>query len=323
MTVKRPSPRRRHAMIVAAVATAAVALSGSPAWADPIEDIEAEIEDEAFDLGGVVEEYNAISEDLDDLEEDIAALEEELEPYETELEALYDDTEALTVSAYQQGDMNGAAALLNAGSPDTFTAQMTALDGIAAADAAVIGEVNEVKSEFDEDLAVLEEMREDAAELAEELEETQETIEAAIERLQDDRRDAYREERGDSEAYIPDYVPGDRGVVVNHAMAQVGKPYSWATAGPDAYDCSGLMLDAYSQLGISLAHNAARQYNNSTRISRDQLEPGDLVFYNNLQHVAMYLGDDYVVHAPTFGQNVKVEKLDAAATPYYGAGRVL
>ncbi|MGH8792961.1 MAG: NlpC/P60 family protein [Stackebrandtia sp.] len=326
MTANRHDSRRRRVLIVAAASIAALGLSASPAAADPddgVSDIEEQIEDEAFDLEETIEEYNAVKEDLDDLEGEIEDLEETLAPYEEELDALYDKSEGITVAAYQQQGLDSTVAVLDAGSPDVFAAKMSALDGISAGDAEVISEINDVKSDYDEDLEVLEDLKADADELADDLSGKKETIETAIERLQDDRREAYRDERGDGDAYIPDYVPGDRGVVVQHAMDQLNDPYVWAADGPDGYDCSGLMKDAYAQLGIGLSHNAARQYEETTRIDRDQLQPGDLVFYNSLQHVAMYIGDDYVIHAPTFGDVVKIQTVDAAATPYYGAGRLL
>ncbi|GAA4913051.1 NlpC/P60 family protein [Stackebrandtia albiflava] len=308
--------------------TAAVAalLTAAPAAADPIGDIEAEIEAQAADLEVVIEEYNAISEELADTKEQIAALEEELAPYEEKLEELYDATEGIVTHAYQTQGLSGTFAVLNAGSPELFSERMTALNGATAGDAALIAEVTEAKAVYEEDMGVLDDLRATQAEQEAALEEQKTTIEEGIERLQADRKDAYRDEaaaRGESIDYIPDYIPGDRGLVVRHAMAQLGKSYVWATSGPDTYDCSGLMLAAYNAIGIGLPHNAAAQYNMSTRISRDALQPGDLVFYNGLAHVAMYIGDGYVIHAPTTGDVVKIQPLDEAATPYYGAGRFL
>jgi cell wall-associated NlpC family hydrolase len=108
----------------------------------------------------------------------------------------------------------------------------------------------------------------------------------------------------------PPYVAGKAGIAVSFAYAQLGKPYVWAAAGPSAYDCSGLTLAAWRAAGVSLRHNAAMQYNSLPHISRSSLQPGDLVFYHNLGHVGIYVGNGQVIHAPTFGDHVRVASID-------------
>ena len=326
MTANRFGSRRSRAWSVAAVSAVTALLMVAPASADPIDDIEQEIEAQAADLEVIIEDYNAVTEELSDTIEQIEALEEELEPYEEELDALYDLTEHIAVSAYQNQGLTGTFAVLDAGSPELFSERVTALNATTAGDARLIAQLKDAKAEFADEKAVLDDLRATQTEQEQYLDDQRALIEDAMDRLQEDRKDAYRDQaaaRGETIDYIPDYVPGDRGVVVRHAMAQLGKSYVWAASGPDVYDCSGLMLAAYNQVGIGLPHNAAQQYYQSMRISRDALLPGDLVFYNGLAHVAMYIGDGYVIHAPTTGDVVKIATIDGAATPYYGAGRLL
>jgi len=94
----------------------------------------------------------------------------------------------------------------------------------------------------------------------------------------------------------------------------------WAADGPDGYDCSGLTMAAWRAAGVSLPHNAAMQWDVVAHISRSQLKPGDLVFYNGLGHVAIYVGSGKIIEAPTFGESVKLASVDIM-TPY-GYGRV-
>jgi cell wall-associated NlpC family hydrolase len=313
----------RRVLTLTALVAAVFATTTATAAADPsVGDIEDKIEEQAHDLEGIVEDYNAIVEDLEDTKDQIKKLEDKLEPYREELDKLYDQTEPIVTAAYVNHNMSGTFAILNAGSPQRFADRMTALDGATSADSALISEVVDAKAKYEEDMAVLEDLKAEQADQEADIEDKKSTIEDDINRLQDDRKDAYRDEaasRGQSVDYIPEYVPGDRGVVVRHAMEQLGDPYVWAAAGPDSYDCSGLILDAYNQIGISLPHNAAQMYDIGTHIGRDQLQPGDAVYYNGLQHIAMYLGDGMVIHAPTFGDVVKIQPIDEAATPYYGA----
>jgi len=92
------------------------------------------------------------------------------------------------------------------------------------------------------------------------------------------------------------------------ALTKVGDPYVWGAAGPNAFDCSGLVMWAYAQVGISLMHFTGDQWNEGEHISRSELEPGDLVFFfPTISHVGLYIGNGLMVDAPTFGIPVHVE----------------
>jgi cell wall-associated NlpC family hydrolase len=94
-------------------------------------------------------------------------------------------------------------------------------------------------------------------------------------------------------------------------MAQQGKPYVWASAGPGSFDCSGLVQYAYAAAGISLSHSSSAQARVGQAVSRDQLQPGDIIaFYSPVSHVGIYIGGGKMVHAPTSGDVVKVVDID-------------
>jgi len=95
---------------------------------------------------------------------------------------------------------------------------------------------------------------------------------------------------------------------LRYAMTRRGDEYVWGAAGPSTFDCSGLVMWAYAQVGISLPHYTVSQYNLGEHISRSQLEPGDLVFfYAGIDHVGIYLGGGLMVDAPSTGQVVQVQ----------------
>ncbi|MGY2066116.1 NlpC/P60 family protein [Blastococcus sp. SYSU DS0619] len=99
---------------------------------------------------------------------------------------------------------------------------------------------------------------------------------------------------------------------VNTALAQVGDPYVWAAAGPNAFDCSGLVQYAYAAAGISVPHSSRMQSTMGTPVSRSALQPGDLVFfYSPVSHVGIYIGNGQMVHAATSGVPVKVASIDS------------
>ncbi|WP_448852351.1 NlpC/P60 family protein [Corynebacterium sp. 335C] len=109
--------------------------------------------------------------------------------------------------------------------------------------------------------------------------------------------------------------------VVDAALSKVGSPYSWGAAGPDAFDCSGLMYWAYQQMGKTIPRTSQAQLAGGTPVSRDQLQPGDLIgYYPGVTHVGMYVGGGMIVHASDYGIPVQVVPIDQGG-PYQGAVR--
>lgn len=108
---------------------------------------------------------------------------------------------------------------------------------------------------------------------------------------------------------------------VQAALTRVGTPYSWGAAGPSAFDCSGLVMWSFQQAGISLPHSSQALAAGGMPVSRDDLQPGDVVnYYSDASHTGIYVGDGMVVHASTYGQPVKVVPIDGAG-PFHNARR--
>jgi cell wall-associated NlpC family hydrolase len=109
----------------------------------------------------------------------------------------------------------------------------------------------------------------------------------------------------------PAVLPSRAAVALTTALAQLGRPYRYGAAGPRSFDCSGLTLFAYRAAGINLPHSAAAQYHSGPRIARNDLQPGDLIFWAGLGHVGIYIGGGRMVHAPRPGQAVSIISIDA------------
>ena len=118
--------------------------------------------------------------------------------------------------------------------------------------------------------------------------------------------------------------------VIDLALAQVGKPYIWASANPNiGFDCSGLVYYVYKQVGISLNRTSYTQINNGVSVDSKDLRKGDLVFFNNgggrISHVGIYIGNNQFVHASSPGTGVIVSKLFGSyfGNTYVGARRII
>jgi peptidoglycan DL-endopeptidase CwlO len=101
------------------------------------------------------------------------------------------------------------------------------------------------------------------------------------------------------------------GQAVAIAERYLGVPYVWGGASPSGFDCSGLVMYVYAQLGVSLPHNAAAQYDMLPHVPTSDLEPGDLVFFYGLGHVGIYVGGGTFIHAPHTGTVVQFGSLSS------------
>lgn len=113
-----------------------------------------------------------------------------------------------------------------------------------------------------------------------------------------------------------------------YAQAQLGKPYLWGGTGPDGYDCSGLTVMAYRAAGITLPRTSETQWTAGQPVPADQLQPGDLVFFNPGEqvaglpgHVGIYLGNGLMINAPHPGAAIRIEPTATFGT-YLGARRL-
>jgi cell wall-associated NlpC family hydrolase len=118
-------------------------------------------------------------------------------------------------------------------------------------------------------------------------------------------------------------VSGGHPEAASIALKYLGIPYQWGGASPGTgFDCSGLVMYVFAQLGVQLPHFAAGQYGYGSPVSRDQLQPGDLVFFDGLSHVGIYIGNGQMVHAPQTGDVVKITAISDFGNRYVGARRI-
>ena len=317
-----PARRLLHVLIVAGTAIGLV-LPATAAAAEPsLDEIKSRIAKASAELEDIVEQHNKLREQLKVTDQQVASVAAKLAPLQSQVDAAQSDVGALAADAYKAGDVALVNALLNSGSTEAFLGRAGLLERLAQDRQDKITGFTAAQQRYAAEKQRLDGVRNRQAQQVKQLAARKVKIEKDLAALNKLRREAYGSETESGSAYtgkIP-AISGKAGVAVRFAYNAIGKPYAWGADGPGSYDCSGLTSAAWRAAGKSLPHNAAMQWDKVAHISKSQLQPGDLVFYRSLGHVALYVGGGKVIHAPTFGESVKLASY-TMMTPY-GYGRV-
>ncbi|MDN3240733.1 C40 family peptidase [Glycomyces tritici] len=311
----------RTRRITAALAAAALLpltaalFTSSSANAQSSEEIQAEIDERHSELEKVIEDYNAKREELEDANKLIEEIEAQLPELEAASVAANEALADYAASAYAGGDFAMVNSVLG-GDPGDFADRLMYLESLTAAENAALASNLAQVEELETRKTELETLKASADDILGEIEEQQKAIEDEIDALEDEYDDAYAEENPEESRDWGDYS-GSSGVV-QFAYDQLGDQYVYGADGPDEWDCSGLTQGAWGSVGTSLSHNTEMQWNETARISRDELQEGDLVFYNGLSHVAIYIGDGQIIHAPNSTTVVKIADIDIMGIDGYG-----
>jgi len=314
-----PARLARPAIGLAVVLT--LLIPGTAAYAEPsIDQLEQRIEADSIALEKVVEKYNKINEQLKASQAAAESVATRLKPLRAQLDEASTQVGRLAALAYKGGDLVAVDYVMAAGSTVDLADRMTSLDGLTRFQQSEVERFSELKSKVDTEAGRLDQLIADQQRQRKELTSQRSKITADLAKLNELRRQAYarltaRSPTAPVTKATPPIVAGKAGIAVRFAYAQLGKPYKWGADGPGSYDCSGLTMMAWRAAGVSLPHNAEMQWNALPHIKRASLSPGDLVFYYDLGHVGIYVGNNQIIHAPTTGDVVKLASVDRA-TPY-------
>ncbi|MGW5683959.1 NlpC/P60 family protein [Nonomuraea sp. NPDC003754] len=323
------SPRKRFAVVSAAMAALALAMPLSPAAADPkptLKELAERVEKMHNDIETLTEQYNGQREKLKGVKKSAETAKKVLATSEADLAAKRARATLVAESTYMYGGLADGLAFTSSGDPDSF------LDAAATSYALGQQQGQEVK-ELAESIAAAEKARATAKtrlaevqKLVNDLGSKRDKITSMVAKTESSlfRRalgEAGRPGTRASRVNLPIIGSGKAAQAARWALTQQLKPYVWGAEGPSSFDCSGLVMAAYQQVGISLPHYTGDQWTAGTHISREQLRPGDLVFfYNDLHHVGIYIGGGMMVHAPRTGDVVRVAAI--ANRPFAGAVRI-
>jgi cell wall-associated NlpC family hydrolase len=281
------------------------------------------------------ERFNTIREQLKTTRARLSAVQADFSRQRAKVTRMQDDIAALVVAGFQGTSLGTTASLVLSNDPDQFLRTLSTVESVADTQSRMFTRYLRLKQGLDAKQAQLQDevgairaAKVDMAKQQTTIKKKSDAAEALLSSLQAAQRERLVAQQDNSVSVQPTNsgstpnVPasGRAKIAVDFALAQLGDPYVYGAAGPDAWDCSGLTMGAWGAAGVSLPHSSSMQYNSGTHVAISDLQPGDLVFfYSPISHVAIYLGGGQVVHAPHTGDVVRIAPM--SEMPFAGAVR--
>ncbi|MFE2444618.1 NlpC/P60 family protein [Streptomyces sp. NPDC059426] len=276
------------------------------------------------------ERYNGAKDKADKARAALDALRDQAARRTTRLNAARNALGAFATAQYRSGTIAPALQLALSSSPGQYLQRASLAERAGNRQATLIASVGrqerklrQVRGEAADRLAALRASQTAAAHHKRTVQERLAAADRLLDRLTLEQRQRLLAARGTDKAGADGTASPTEGRAaraVSYAYAALGKPYVWGATGPHGYDCSGLTQAAWRAAGVALPRTTYTQINAGRRVTRDQLAPGDLVFfYSGVSHVGLYIGDGRIIHAPRPGAPVRVASV--ADMPFAGAAR--
>ncbi|MFJ8826954.1 NlpC/P60 family protein [Streptomyces sp. NPDC102467] len=334
---RRPKqPNRTRVTVLTATAAAAVALTSQAANAAPKptkSEVKAEVGKLYQEAERATNQYNGAKEKQQKLEKEIGRLQDKVAREQGELNEVRKGIGAMAGEQYRSGGIDPSVQLFLSADPDDYLDKATTLDSLSAQQLKSLKTVQDKQRTLAQERAEASEKLKDLAGTRTELGKRKQQIQSKLSKAQkllNSLTAAERHEMADADARAGRSSAGrvDLGndvaaskfgaAALNAAASQIGKPYVRGTSGPNSYDCSGLTQWAYAQAHIQISRVTYTQVNDGTRVGMSALKPGDLVFFNNTEHVGLYAGNGQVLHAPYPGASVRYESMSTIGSFQFG-----
>jgi len=310
---------RGIAVAAAAVLAAAFAAYGGAAGAVPrptISQVQAEVNTLQAKIDKIGQQYIQVSARVSAARGRLAAVRSQDGRDEAQFSAAQKKLALVVVAAYEGSAQTSAAGLLTSGDPAVVLSRASLLEQLAKnqqAQAAQLlaraRQVSQVRQELQRTeygIATLQtQLAGQKAKLAKLLAGKQATLDSLTAAQQQQVAANAIGAGGTTTAVYTGPTDTQAGQAVAFAYAQLGKPYQWGATGPGSYDCSGLVQAAWASAGVSIPRVTYDQWAALPHVSASSIQPGDLLFYEGEGHVAMYVGDGYMIDAPQTGLDVE------------------
>ena len=331
---------RRTFLTGAAALGAAVLLKPALAFAEPTaadklaeaDAVRARIVDMQAQLDVVTEQYYKALDEHAAAQQAVADAQARIDEATAQIAGLQEKLGSRARSMYRTGQSSVLDFIMGATTFEEFAQNWDLLEKLNDNDASFVQQTKDLRAEVEAAKEELERQEQIAAEAAAEAQRIKEDAERSVAELQAllaqldaeaqsllaQEQEAARQAeiaaaRSRSYGYSGTTSPvPSQGSVVDYALSRIGCPYVWGAAGPDAFDCSGLVRWAYLQVGMSLPHQTEALYNAAkARLPVSQAQPGDVLWvgygdgYNGHVGIACNAGGTHYVHAPTFGARVR------------------
>ncbi|GAA4500145.1 C40 family peptidase [Actinoallomurus oryzae] len=313
-----------------AAVLAGLVLPAAPAEAKPTPSLSAakqqlaKLNDQVDKLAN---QYNKAKEDWKAAQSHLKALKSSVTVEQATFNQLHTRVAQLAAAAYKEGGAAGdIPQFVGAKDPEAVLDQMSAFTKVSSNRAAELNQFLASAQRLERQKALAEQAAEQLKQQKDQVDKQRASANAAIRKqLALINRLGRNIDPGSSKANCSILATGRAETVLKYACAQLGKPYVFGGAGPNSFDCSGLTMMAYKQIGINLSHYVPNQYSASRRVAKADLQPGDLVFFSNNDHMGMFVGNGKFIQAPHTGDVVKISSLSDAyySQVYYGGGRLL
>jgi cell wall-associated NlpC family hydrolase len=306
--------------------TLTVGLTVSSGYASPTPaNPDRQLASDRQQLEVVVERYDAARDQWRATNAQLAQVTTQLAPLQAAVDAAQARIGEEAAALYRGGAVGGFASMVSSTSPEDLMDQLTVLDHLDRERRKELNSLRANRDKVDQQRTTLTALSAKHNAETTDLADQKAAILADIARLRPGQSSRGNIVRSPSAALHDGFVPpaGDdpASEAVRFAFSQLGKTYQFAAEGPNSYDCSGLTMAAWKAAGVVLPHNAAQQHRTVHPVTRDELKPGDLVFYfQDIHHVALYVGNGQVIEAPTEGERISMRPMDFA--PISGYGRV-
>jgi cell wall-associated NlpC family hydrolase len=312
--------RNRAIAVAGAFFAVTLVLPTGVGRADPeptVKELKAQATKLANQLEQMSEQYNGLKVRYEQAQRAATVASENARRQEAALQAVRAKVGRLVADSYMQGGVDDTVAFATASDPQALLDQAATLRFFAAQDGTEVQSLAQAMQAAQRARKAAQDRANQAKALKSEIDGKRKKVQG----LYDKVRGKLIDKDPGSIASLPVSGNGKAAQALRLAMSKLGRPYVWGAAGPSTFDCSGLTMWAYGQVGISLPHYTGSQYNSGTHVSLSQLQPGDLVFfYADLHHTGMYIGGGKMIHAPQTGDVVKISPM--AGRPFAGGVRV-